>query len=289
VQVVGSSHSSDETCESRWSEGEDISFVSFEETLGTLEALLQVENEEKEIWELSSTHKRLQTLIHHVNRDSLKEEHLRQEGDKAPGVDGVTKADYSRNLDANIDDLLLRMKSFSYRPKPARRTYIPKPGGKTRPLGIPSYEDKLVQGVMAKVLNGVYEPRFMDCSYGFRPNRSCHDVIRDINSTIYRQPIGWVVEADIKGYFDNIDHSWLMKFLEHDIQDKNFLRYIVRFLKAGIMDDGQYLDSESGSPQGGLCRELHKPPYAEQVIMPRTVATSAEKASVSRHNTIRQN
>jgi retron-type reverse transcriptase len=114
-------------------------------------------------------------------------------------------------------------------------------------------------------------------------------VIRDINSTIYRQPIGWVVEADIKGYFDNIDHSWLMKFLEHDIQDKNFLRYIVRFLKAGIMDDGQYLDSESGSPQGGLCRELHKPPYAEQVIMPRTVATSAEKASVSRHNTIRQN
>ncbi|MXI87803.1 reverse transcriptase domain-containing protein [Sphaerochaeta halotolerans] len=87
---------------------------------------------------------------------------------------------------------------------------------------------------------GVYEPRFMDCSYGFRPNRSCHDVIREINSIIYRQPIGWVVEADIKGYFDNIDHSWLMKFLEHDIQDKNFLRYIVRFLKAGIMEYYRY-------------------------------------------------
>jgi group II intron reverse transcriptase/maturase len=266
VQVVGSSHSSDETCESRWSEGEDISFVSFDETLGTLEAPLQVESEEKEIWELSGTHKRLQTLIHHVNKDSLKEEHQRQSGNKASGIDGVTKADYSRNLDDNIDDLLKRMKTFSYRPKPARRTYIPKLGGKKRPLGIPSYEDKLVQGVMAKVLNDVYEPRFMNSSYGFRPNRSCHDVIRDINSTIGRQPIGWVVEADIKGYFDNIDHSWLMKFLEHDIQDKNFLRYIVRFLKAGIMEDGQYLDSESGSPQGGIISPILANVYLHYVL-----------------------
>lgn len=266
VQVVGSSHSSDETCESRWSEGEDILFVSFDETLGTLEALLKVVNEEKEIWELSGTHKRLQTLIHHVNEYSLKEEHLRQSRNKASGIDGMTKAEYSRNLDANIEDLLLRMKSFSYRPKPARRTYIPKLGGKMRPLGIPSYEDKLVQGVMAKVLNGVYEPRFMNCSYGFRPNRNCHDVIREINSTIYRQPIGWVVEADIKGYFDNIDHSWLMKFLEHDIQDKNFLRYIVRFLKAGIMEDGQNLDSDSGSPQGGLISPILANVYLHYVL-----------------------
>lgn len=266
VQIVGSSHSSDETCESRWSEGEDISFVSFDETLGTLEALLKVVNEEKEIWELSGTHKRLQTLIHHVNKDSLKEEHQRQRGNKASGIDGMTKAEYSRNLDDNIDDLLKGMKSFSYRPKPARRTYIPKLGGKMRPLGIPSYEDKLVQGVMAKILNGVYEPRFMDCSYGFRPNRNCHDVIREINSTIGRQPVGWVVEADIKGYFDNIDHSWLMKFLEHDIQDKNFLRYIVRFLKAGIMEDGQYLDSESGSPQGGLISPILANVYLHYVL-----------------------
>lgn len=238
---------------------------------GTLEARCEVANEEKEIWELSGTHKRLQTLIHHVNKESLEEEHQRQSGDKAPGVDGVTKADYSRNLDANIDDLLKRMKSFSYRPKPVRRTHIPKQGGKMRPLGIPSYEDKLVQGVMAKVLNDVYEPRFMDCSYGFRPDRSCHDVIRQINSTIGRRPIGWVVEADIKGYFDNIDHSWLMKFLEHDIQDKNFLRYIVRFLKAGVMEEGQHLDSERGSPQGGICQEPHMPPNVERVVMPRKV------------------
>lgn len=167
--------------------------------LGTLEARLKVVNEEKEIWELSGTHKRLQTLIHQVNKDSLKEEHQRQSGKKASGIDGMTKAEYSRNLDGNIEDLLKRMKSFSYRPKPARRTYIPKLDGKMRPLGIPSYEDKLVEGVMAKILNGVYEPRFMDCSYGFRPNRNCHDVIRKINSTIGRQPIGWVVEADIKG------------------------------------------------------------------------------------------
>ena len=292
VQVVGSSHSSDETCESRWSEGEDILFVSFDETLGTLEALLKVVNEEKEIWELSGAHKRLQTLIHHVNEYSLKEEHLRQSRNKASGIDGMTKAEYSRNLDANIEDLLLRMKSFSYRPKPARRTYIPKLGGKMRPLGIPSYEDKLVQGVMAKVLNGVYEPRFMNCSYGFRPNRNCHDVIREINSTIYRQPIGWVVEADIKGYFDNIDHSWLMKFLEHDIQDKNFLRYIVRFLKAGIMEDGQNLDSDSGSPQGGLISPILANVYLhyvldiwfEKVVKPRIVEFQNKELKIRRNS-----
>ena len=142
-------------------------------------------NEEKEIGELSCTHQRMQTLMHHVNRNSLVEEHHRQCGNKASGVDRETKESYGRHLEENVADLLKRMKSFSYRPKPVRRTYIPKVNGKLRPLGIPSYEDKLVQGVMANVLNNIYEPRFLDCSYGFRPNRNCHDAIRDINTTMY--------------------------------------------------------------------------------------------------------
>jgi len=208
----------------------------------------------------------MQTLMHHVNRTSLVEEHHRQCGKKASGVDRETKESYGQHLEENVADLLKRMKSFSYRPKPVRRTYIPKMNGKLRPLGIPSYEDKLVQGVMANVLNNIYEPRFLDCSYGFRPNRNCHDAIRDINTTIYKQPIGWVVEADIKGYFDAIDHSWLMKFLEHDIQDKSFLRYVVRFLKAGIFEDGSQRISERGSPQGGLISPVVANVYLHYVL-----------------------
>lgn len=225
-----------------------------------------MENEEKEIWELSCKHQRIQTVMHYVNRNSLVEEHHRQCGNKASGVDRETKDSYGRNLEMNITDLLKRMKSFTYRPKPARRTYIPKMTGKLRPLGIPSYEDKLVQGVMARVLNSIYEPRFLECSYGFRPNKNCHDVIRNINTTIYKQPIGWVVEADIKGYFDAIDHTWLMKFLEHDMQDKNFLRYVVRFLKAGIFEDGGWKKSERGSPQGGLISPVLANVYLHYVL-----------------------
>ncbi len=119
---------------------------------------------------------------------------------------------------------------------------------------------------MARVLNDVYESRFLDCSYGFRPGKSCHEVIHDINQTIMSQPIGWVVEADIEGYFDHIDHEWLMKFLQVDIADKNFLRYIVRFLKAGIFEDGQLMNSEEGSPQGGLISPILANVYLHYVL-----------------------
>ena len=165
-------------------------------------------------------------------------EHRLQLRNKAVGVDRITKDEYNKNLDANLDNLLKRMKTFSYRPQAVKRVYIPKANGKLRPLGIPSYEDKLVQGVLAKVLNGVYEPRFLDCSYGFRPDRSAHDAIKAIRDIIYKRPIGWVVEGDIKGFFDNMNHEWIIKFLRNDIADENLIRYIIRFLKAGIMDKG---------------------------------------------------
>lgn len=206
----------------------------------------------KEIRELSRRYSRLETLLNRVNRDSLIEEHVRQQKGKAVGIDGVSKEMYGARLEENIDNLLERMKRFSYRPKAVRRTYIPKANGKMRPLGIPSYEDKLVQGVMARVLNEVYEPRFLNCSYGFREGRSAHDAIRAVNQIIMTKKVNYILDCDIKGFFDNVDHKWLMKFLEHDIADKNFLRYVARFLKAGIMEEEAYSESSVGTPQGGL-------------------------------------
>lgn len=208
----------------------------------------------------------VQGIMHYVNEQSLMEEHRKQNRKKATGIDGVDKAEYDRNAEENIRKLIERMKKFQYKPLPVRRTYIPKANGKMRPLGIPAYEDRLVQGVMANLLNEVYEPRFLDCSYGFRPGRSAHDVVRYINQTIMIHKVNYVLEADIKGFFDNVDHEWLMKFLEHDIQDKNFLRYVKRFLIAGIMEDGKYLDSDRGTPQGGLISPILANVYLHYVL-----------------------
>ena len=135
-----------------------------------------------------------------------------------------------------------------------------------RPLGIPAYEDKLVQSVMADILNAVYEPRFLDCSYGFRPNRRAHDVVRYINQTVMTKRVNFVLEADIKGFFDNVDHEWMMKFLENAIADKNFLRYITRFLKAGVMEGTEILESDKGTPQGGLISPVLANVYLHYVL-----------------------
>ena len=228
----------------------------------------RMEKELKGIRYQSEKYEKLTTLINRVNEESLKEAHRRQRTGKAAGIDGITKEKYAENLEENTKELIRRMKAFKYIPQPVRRTYIPKANGKLRPLGIPAYEDRLVQSVMAELLNEVYEPRFLDCSYGFRPNRGAHDAVRYLNQVIGQKRVNWVLEADIKGFFDNLDHKWLLKFLEHDIADKNFLRYIVRFLKAGVMEGTEIRDSDWGAPQGGLCRAPHKFPYAELFIMP---------------------
>ena len=208
----------------------------------------------------------VQGLMHSVNEQSLMAEHRKQSGKKATGVDGVSKAQYDENAEENIRRLVERMKKFQYKPLPVRRTYIPKANGKLRPLGIPAYEDRLVQGVMANALNEVYEPRFLGCSYGFRPGRSAHDVVRYINQTIMIHKVNYVLEADIKGFFDNVDHEWLMRFLAHDIQDKNFLRYIKRFLIAGIMEGTELIDSDRGTPQGGLISPVLANVYLHYVL-----------------------
>ena len=210
--------------------------------------------------------RKLQTIMHLVNAEALQRVHSRQDKNKAYGVDKVTKAEYEANIEDNLKNLLARMKQFSYRPQPVRRTYIPKDGSdKMRPLGVPAYEDKLVQGAMADILNAVYEPRFYDCSYGFRENRGCHQALEALNNKLWRWT-NWVVDADIKSFFDTVDHEWLMKFLEHDIEDKNFLRYVKRFLKAGIMEAGKYYDADSGVPQGGLISPVLANVYLHYVI-----------------------
>ena len=208
-------------------------------------------HELKEIRYQSRTYARLETLMNRVNETSIKEAHRRQMQNKAVGVDGITKAEYGERLDENVADLIARMKRFSYKPQPVRRTYIPKANGKLRPLGIPAYEDRLVQSVMSGILNDIYEERFLDCSYGFRPNRNAHQVVQFINQTIMTKKVNYVLEADIKGFFDNVSHDWMMKFLEHDIADKNFLRYVKRFLIAGVMEGTERKESDKGTPQGG--------------------------------------
>lgn len=144
---------------------------------------------------------RMENLMHHVNVQMLKAEHQKQSRKKATGIDGVTKDEYNASIDENLENLVERMKQFSYRPMPVRRTYIPKANGGKRPLGIPAYEDKLVQGVMAKLLDEVYEVRFLDCSYGFQKGKNCHDVVRYINQTVMTRKVNYVLEADIKGFF----------------------------------------------------------------------------------------
>jgi len=204
--------------------------------------------------------------MNRVNLEALKEEHRKQGRKKASGVDGVTKDEYNKDLDANIAELIKRMKAFQYRPQPVRRTYIPKANGGMRPLGIPSYEDKLVQGAMAGILNEIYEERFCNSSYGFRPERSAHDAIRHVYQAVMMKKVSYVLEADIKGFFDNVSHEWLMKFLEHDIADKNFLRYVKRFLTAGVMDGAERHESDKGTPQGGLISPVLANVYLHYVL-----------------------
>lgn len=225
-----------------------------------------MENERKDIKYYAQRDIKIENLIHLVNKETLKEQHRNQQKGKASGIDKITKEEYDKNLDNNVENLISRMKKFSYKPLPVRRTYIPKQNGKLRPLGIPAYEDKLVQGVMANILNEIYECKFLTCSYGFRPNRNCHQAIKEINQRIMINKVNYILDCDIKGFFDNVNHKWLMKFLEHDIQDKSFLRYINRFLISGYIEDMKYHKTYKGTPQGGLISPILANVYLHYVL-----------------------
>ncbi|EPY2276731.1 group II intron reverse transcriptase/maturase [Clostridium sporogenes] len=226
-----------------------------------------MENNYLKIVKQVNKYKTVQNLMCHVNKETLYNQHKLQLNKKAVGIDNISKIEYGTNLSENLGRLVGRMKTFSYRPQPVKRVYIPKSGsGKLRPLGIPAYEDKLVQGVIAYILTKVYEPKFKDFSYGFRPKKSCHDAIKELDKIIMKNAIRYVVDADIKCFFDNVSHEWLIKFLEHDIDDKNFIRYIKRFLKSEVMEQGRYLESDKGTPQGGLISPVLANVYLHYVL-----------------------
>lgn len=225
-----------------------------------------MENEKREITRIALKYEKVQNLMKYVNENTLKEMYKRQPKNKAIGIDGMTKEMYGEHLEDNIDKLIHDMKQFSYRPYPVRKTYIPKGNGKLRGLGIPSFEDKMVQGVFKEILEAIYETKFLDSSFGFRPNRGCHDAIQRINKHIMADKVNYIIDADIKGFFDNLDHEWLMKFLEHDIADKNFLRYIKRFLIGGVMEDGKKLETDKGTVQGGLISPVLANVYLHYVL-----------------------
>lgn len=207
------------------------------------------------------------SLAHLLNVEALKACHRELAANKATGIDQVTKQLYEENLHDNLVDLVQRMKGKKYRPQPVRRTYIEKSDSKKkRPLGIPAYEDKIVQRGIAKILTAIYEQDFLASSYGFRPQRNCHDALKVLNVYIEKRYTNYIVDADIKGFFDHVDHKWLMKFLEHRIADPSLLRLIGRFLKAGYMEQGSKLPTDRGTPQGGLISPILGNIYLHYVL-----------------------
>ena len=207
------------------------------------------------------------SIGHLINKELLRECHDKMDADKAVGIDGVTKEEYARNLEENLDSLVTRLKRKGYKPKPARRVEIPKDNGKTRPLSIYCYEDKLVQETLRRILEAVFEPHFYEEMMGFRPNRSCHMAIKKLNKMIENHPTNYVLDADIKGFFDHIDHEWAVKFIESKIKDPNIIRLVRRMMKAGIIRDFWYEETEEGSGQGSVCSPVIANIYMHYVLV----------------------
>jgi len=192
------------------------------------------------------------SLYHLINAELLRECHKEMDGKKATGVDDVTKAEYEVNLDEKLENLVERLKQKSYKPQPSLRVYIPKINGKLRPLGMAAYEDKLVQAALGKVLMAVYEPKFHESMYGFRPNRGCHGALKEVARLIERGKTSYVVDADIRGFFNNIDHGRVLELIKFRISDPNILWLIKKTLTAGVVEDGKWQPTTKGTEQGNL-------------------------------------
>jgi group II intron reverse transcriptase/maturase len=199
---------------------------------------------------------RLTALLHHVDVDLLRFAFHQLRRRAAPGVDGITWHEYEADLEANLADLHGRVQRGAYRAKPSRRQYIPKPDGRQRPLGIAALEDKIVQRAVVEVLNAIYETDFLGFSYGFRPGRGQHHALDALVVGISRRRINWILDADIRSFFDSMSHTWLMRFLEHRIGDRRMLRLIGKWLKAGVLEEGRLLTVERGTPQGAVISPL---------------------------------
>jgi group II intron reverse transcriptase/maturase len=197
------------------------------------------------------------SLLHHITAtDTLREAYYSLKRDAAAGIDGQTWRHYEENLEENLQDLSGRLKRGAYRAKPVRRTYIPKADGKQRPLGVPVLEDKIVQYAAVLVLNAIYETEFLGFSYGYRPGRSQHDCLDALYVGMLTKKVNWIIDADIRGFFDTLDHGWLIKFIGHRIGDPRVVRLIQKWLSAGVMERGKWQAVEEGTPQGGVVSPL---------------------------------
>src|ERR1700688_4314778 len=206
------------------------------------------------------------TLLHHISTDHLEQAFLDLKEGAAAGVDGLRWQDYEADLERNLEDLHARVHRGAYRAQPSRRVYIPKPDGRQRPLGIATLEDKLVQQAAVTILNQIYEVDFQGFSYGFRPGRSPHQALDALSVGLHRKRVNWVLDADIRGFFDNMSHEWTMKFVEHRVADQRILRLIQKWLKAGVSEDGQWSETNLGTPQGAVASPLLANVYLHYVF-----------------------
>ena len=217
-------------------------------------SLTNLSTKRQRIAELARTNRgvALSSLHHVIDLEWMKEAYRLTRKDGAPGIDGVMADAYARNLEANLLDLLDRIKSGRYKAPPVRRTYIPKTDGSRRPLGIPTFEDKVAQRAIVMVLEAVYEQDFLPCSFGFRPGRSAHQALQYLRTAFMSQRLRWVLDIDIVKYFDSISHSHLRDFLDRRVTDGVIRRMIDKWLKAGVLEDGLLRHATEGSPQGGV-------------------------------------
>jgi len=200
---------------------------------------------------------RFTALLHHIyNLDTLRMAYFSLKKEAAPGVDGETWRHYGEELERNLQDLSGRLKRGAYRAKPVRRVYIPKADGRQRPLGVTALEDKIAQRAAVEVLNAIYETDFLGFSYGFRPGRNQHQALDARYTGLLTRKVNWVLDLDIKGFFDGLSHEWLVKFIEHRIADRRVVRLIQKWLNAGVLEDGKRTRVEEGTPQGGSASPL---------------------------------
>ena len=264
VPMKPANESPEELVEGRGGQGVDSKEGKMAETLNSGDISTKLDR----IAEMARTYRgqALRSIHHVIDLEWLKEAYRRTRKDGAVGVDSQTAADYAQGLEANLQSLLDRFKTGAYRAPPVRRTYIPKDGGKRRPLGIPTFEDKVLQMALKMLLEAVYEEDFLDCSYGFRSGCSAHDALQVIWQSAMSMRGAWIVEVDIESSFDSIDHGHLRDVLDQRVSDGVVRRVIHKWLNAGVMEDGQHSRSDSGTPQGGVISPLLANVFLHEVL-----------------------
>src|SRR5213595_848858 len=229
------------------------------DTPSALERVRQAADKDKET--------RFTALLHHIySLETLRSAYFCLKKEAAPGVDGETWRHYGETLEDNLQDLSHRLKRGAYRARSVRRVYIPKADGRQRPLGVPALEDKLVQRAAVEVLNAIYETDFLGFSYGFRPGRSQHQALDALYTGLLTRKVNWVLDLDIRSFFDGLSHEWLVKFMEHRVADRRVVRLIQKWLNAGVLEEGKRIRMEKGTPQGGSASPLLANVYLHYVF-----------------------